>query len=112
MDVDTRLNIDIRLGTRDRTYILQNIKFDQASDPQTLTSTLAERIGFKFPQWTECKMTPEVLWTDHQKVQIVCTFLSVHSGRTMGDRRDYFTVHARQVSNLGTVGEHERSSRY
>jgi hypothetical protein len=79
-ETDTRHKLRIRYDAPDRTFIVEQIRFDVTEDLNRLFEDLRQELGFDLPRPTQCTFTPGP-WSDNQEVQI-----------TTQERRNYDTA--------------------
>jgi hypothetical protein len=68
-EADTRLKLRTRYDMPDRTYMVEEIRFDAAGDLNRLFEDLKQELGFELPRPTQCSFTPAP-WTCGQDILI------------------------------------------
>jgi hypothetical protein len=68
-DADTRLKLRVRYDAPDRTFIVEEFRFDTTTDMNKLFADLRQELGFDLPRPTQCTYTPSP-WTSGQEVII------------------------------------------
>jgi hypothetical protein len=68
-EADTRLRLRIRYDAPDRTYIVDQIRFDATGDLNRFFEDLRQELGFDLPRPTQCTFAPTP-WSNNQEIQI------------------------------------------
>jgi hypothetical protein len=68
-DADSRLRLRIRYDALDRTFLVEDFIFDQATDPNRFFADLKKELEFDLPRPTQCTYTPPP-WASGQEIVI------------------------------------------
>jgi hypothetical protein len=92
-DSDPRLNLRIRYDAPDRTYIVEQVKFDPVGgNLGGLFDDLKRELGFELPRPTQCSFTPGP-WADNQEVIIATQLTRDYSAaKKQALKRRSFTI--------------------
>jgi hypothetical protein len=91
-EADTRLRLKIRHDPPDRTYFVEQIRFDVAKDLNQLFADLKEEIGFELAKPTRRTFTPGP-WEDRQEIRITTQEMKLYGSATKEPfRRRTFSI--------------------
>jgi hypothetical protein len=78
-EADTRLKLMVRYDAPDRTFIVEQIRFDASGDPNRLFADLRQELGFDMPRPTQCTYTPQP-WKSGQEIIIATQETRIYDG--------------------------------